>query len=321
MKSNYQKYYDALKGKDFSSPISKYKTAVSDVKTKVDSTESIINSSSWVEKGLEIIKSSVFPSFKEQLNQLENGLDVLSSAVSKIQELVSKLEELEEACNRYDSCEEKDKSSYASRIDSLESSVDSLISSINGLSLDFSSSNSSFSSIMTNLKDSTSIETKRKEFIGDVNDTSKYFIDPNYPNCRKDLRLFDNETGEEITNEQVIHMKVGETKVFTVAVPFNAGAVKRIIRTTAADNSGQGDKNRITSSKSDINPDPNVVDYVNYQSQYNHWPKDVDLHTNYYEWIVTAERVGKREISQTCEYESTAGIPKSMIGIIVDVTE
>ena len=31
MKAKYQKYYDALKGKDFSSPISKYKTAVSDV--------------------------------------------------------------------------------------------------------------------------------------------------------------------------------------------------------------------------------------------------------------------------------------------------
>ncbi|MBP5678430.1 MAG: hypothetical protein J6X28_01200 [Bacilli bacterium] len=167
---------------------------------------------------------------------------------------------------------------------------------------------------------STDIAAKKKAFIGDVDDTSKYFIDPRYPNMKKDLRCFDNDTGEEITDGTVVNMKVGETKVLTVAVPYNAGAVKRIIRTTAADVSSRTDTHKITSSKSDINPDPNKVDYVNYQSAYNHWPEGVDLHTNYYDWIITADKTGKREISQTCEYESTAGTPKSMIGIVVNIT-
>lgn len=164
-----------------------------------------------------------------------------------------------------------------------------------------------------------SIEAKRAAFIGDVDDTSLYYIDPRYPNMQKDLRCFDNETGEEITDGTVINMKVGETKVLTIAVPYNAGAVKRIIRTTAADVSSQTDRNKITSSKSNISGDPNNIQYVNYQ--YNHWPEGVDLHTNYYEWIIHADKTGRREISQTCEYESTAGTPKSMLGIIVNITD
>ena len=165
------------------------------------------------------------------------------------------------------------------------------------------------------------ISQKRKAFIGDVNDTSKYYIDPKYPNMQKDLRCFDTQTGEELTDNNTIYMKVGETRVLTVALPYNAGVPKQIIRTTAADVSSSKDNYKITSSKSDINPDPNVVDYVNYQKQVNHWPKDVDLHTNYYDWIITADKAGKRQISQTCEYESSAGTPKSMIGINVVITE
>ena len=168
----------------------------------------------------------------------------------------------------------------------------------------------------TTIDDGT-IEAKRKAFIGDINDTSKYYIDPRYPQAKKDLRCFNNQTGEEIFNEQTIHMKVGETIVLTIGLPYNAGIPKRIIRTTAADVSSQTDKNKITSSKSNISGDPNNIQYVNYQ--YNHWPLGVDLHTNYYEWIIHADKKGRREISQTCEYNSSAGIPKSMIGIIVDI--
>ncbi len=158
-----------------------------------------------------------------------------------------------------------------------------------------------------------SIAAKKKAFIGDINDTSKYYKDPHYPNMQKDLRCFNNKTGEEITDNQTIHLKVGETIVLTCALPYNAGVPKRIIRTTAADVSSQSDKYKITSSKSNISGDPNNIQYVNYQ--YNHWPSGVDLHTNYYEWIIHADKPGKRQISQTCEYESSAGTPKSMIGI------
>lgn len=168
---------------------------------------------------------------------------------------------------------------------------------------------------------STNISQKRQEFIGDINDTNKYYIDPKYPNMSKDLRCFDNQTGEELKDNNTIYMKVGETRVLTVALPYNAGVPEKIIRTTAADVSSQTDTYKITSSKSDINPDPNVVDYVNYQRQVNHWPENVDLHTNYYDWIITADKTGKRQISQTCEYKSSAGTPKSMIGINVVITE
>lgn len=165
------------------------------------------------------------------------------------------------------------------------------------------------------ITDNSSIEAKRKAFIGDINDTSKYYIDPKYPNMQKDLRCFNNQTGEEIFDNQTIHLKVGETITLTIALPYNAGVPKRIIRTTAADVSSQTDKYKITSSKSNISGDPNNIQYVNYQ--YNHWPSGVDLHTNYYEWVIHADKPGSRQISQTCEYESSAGIPKSMIGINV----
>ncbi len=159
------------------------------------------------------------------------------------------------------------------------------------------------------------MDEKKKAFIGDVNDKSKYYIDHRYPNMQKDLRCFNNQTGEELLDNQTIHMKVGETIVLTVALPYNAGVPKRIIRTTAADVSSQSDRYKITSSKSNISGDPNNIQYVNYQ--YNHWPSGVNLNTTYYEWIIHADKKGKRQISQTCEYESSAGIPKSMIGINV----
>ena len=51
MKAQYQKYLDALKGKDFSGPASSYSSSFSTANTKLSSAESIINSSSWIEKG------------------------------------------------------------------------------------------------------------------------------------------------------------------------------------------------------------------------------------------------------------------------------
>ena len=45
MDSKYQKYYDKLKGKDFSSNVSKYKSSLDTVKSKIGNIESTIISS------------------------------------------------------------------------------------------------------------------------------------------------------------------------------------------------------------------------------------------------------------------------------------
>ena len=256
MESKYQKYYDALKGKDFSSPISKYSAALSNAKTKVNSAETIINSSQWIEKGLEIIKGSVLPSLKEQETQLETGITALTNAVSKIGSLVSKLEELEQACSDYNNCEDEEKKpSYRDKVSSCESACDSLISEINGISFEFKDTKSAFSTIITELKDSTDIAARKAAFLGSLDDNS-WYIDPAYATKAKELLLFDNTTGEILKEGDLLNMKVGETRILTVRLPHNAGRVKQLIRTTAWQPSGSN----VVSTRSDLNPDPNVVE-------------------------------------------------------------
>ena len=167
----------------------------------------------------------------------------------------------------------------------------------------------------------------KQEFLGPgVDDLSQYTVDSNVRNMTKHMRMFDNTTGEEIPEDGHITMKVGETRVITVKLPTNTGAVYDIVRTTAADTStksGVVDTYKITSSRSNLTGDPNNIQYVNYQS--NHWPSDKSLlHNNYYEWIIHADKTGARQISQTCEYTNSA-IPgwyaKAMIGLNITIEE
>jgi len=277
-----------------------------------------------------IIDFSFLDNKKEKINSLNNKASNInknakssfsSMSSSEISSIISSLNKsttrLEKA---YGNCK-KWLNNYCNEVQQVEDNLTKGSSSSMTDIVDFKGkfedifSKVTIPALKTGAENNNSIDAKRKAFIGDVNDTSKYYIDPRYPNMQKDLRLFDDQTGEEVFDGYNLHMKVGEVRTFTVAVPFNAGAVKRIIRTTAADVSSQTDTYKITSSRSDIGGDPNNPVYVNYQ--YNHWPSGVDLHTNYYTWIIRADKPGSREISQTCEYESTAGIPKSMIGINV----
>ena len=277
-----------------------------------------------------IIDFSFLDNKKEKINSLNNKASNInknaksnfsSMSSSEISSIISRLNKstnrLEKA---YGNCK-KWLNNYCNEVQQVEDNLTNGTSSSMTDIVEFKGkfedifSKVTIPALKTGAENNNSIDAKRKAFIGDVNDTSKYYIDPRYPNMQKDLRLFDDQTGEEVFDGYNLHMKVGEVRTFTVAVPFNAGAVKRIIRTTAADVSSQTDTYKITSSRSDIGGDPNNPVYVNYQ--YNHWPSGVDLHTNYYTWIIRADKPGSREISQTCEYESTAGIPKSMIGINV----
>lgn len=177
-------------------------------------------------------------------------------------------------------------------------------------------------------KDKNSIAYKKKQFLGNgVDDLSQYSIADNVRNMTKHMRMFDNTTGEEIPEDGHITLKKGETRVITVKLPTNTGAIYDIVRTTAADtcNKGNyyGDKYKITSSRSNLTGDSNNIEYVNYKS--NHWPSDKSiLHNNYYEWIIHADKTGSRQISQTCEYSNSAikgWYAKAMIGLNITIVD
>ncbi len=339
MQAKYQRYYDALKGKDFSSPISGYNNAISTSKSKMDTAQSIINSSVWVEKGLEIIKSSVFPSLNSQVQNIESGLSALSTVAGKVNELISCLDVIKECDKELDSlggkwtytedgsATESEVNSHNNKIDELnrkiteqENKADSIISAINAITVTntASATSASFSTIMTDLKENTSLESKKQEFLGSLDDDS-WWVDPSYSTKAKELLCFDNTTGDIIKEGDTIYLKPGETRILTVRVPHNAGRVKQVIRTTAWKPSGTN----VVSTLSDINPDPNVVEYVNYKSNRNVWPSDLSvLETTSYDWIITANREGTVSISQTCEYKvhDNGGTPKAMIDINVNVS-
>ena len=172
------------------------------------------------------------------------------------------------------------------------------------------------------------MDEKKKEFIGDVDDASQYTLADNARSMRKEMRLFDNTTGEEIAPDSTIVLKKGETRVITVKLPTNTGRIGEVVRTTADDcyreEDAKAGRKRITQSYSDIDPDPNNVERVNYKYSV-HWPDDRSLlHTNYYDWVITATNVGSQQISQTCEYTSL-DVPnwyaKAMAGLNIKVVD
>ena len=165
------------------------------------------------------------------------------------------------------------------------------------------------------------IAAKKVAFVGDVDDASQYTVEGNIRNKVKHMKMFDNTTGEEIPEDGTITLKAGETRVITVKLPTDTGKINTVVRTTADDLKRSGYS--VTTSKSDLDPNPNNVDYVNYKPWSRHMPSDKNLqHTNYYDWIIHADKVGGRQISQTCEYSTDAskgGYLKAMIGLNVKV--
>ena len=332
MDAKYQKYYDTLKGKDYGSYVSKYKTTLSEVKTKLDGTEATISSSRWTEKGIQLIKSSVIPSLKSQASGIETGLSALSNACSKVSTLTSKLANLESLCTSLDnaknalaSASDEDRASkqqnvnyYQDRVNSLEREIDSTISDINGISVDIQDQSASFATSMETLKEYNSLEALKQEFLGSIDDDS-WWVDPAYATKAKELTVFDNTTGKIYKEGDSFDMKVGETRILTVRVPHNAGHVRRVVRTTA-DGSSSYRAGNIVTGRSDIDPDPNNIEYVNYK--WNHFPDEKLLNTISYDWIITATGPGTCTISQTCEYKVTenGGTPKAMVDIKVNVT-
>lgn len=307
MESKYQNYYDKLKGKDFNSYVSKYKNAINTVKTKISgvSTSISTNSSSWNEKGVKTVQTTTIPGLQKDVTAVEAGLTALTSAVTKTSTLVSKLESLDSACKAYDSAREEDKATYRSRVDTIEREIDNLITEINSITILTTVEEKEKKTVddakYRSVDISSSIAQKKAAFLGDVNDASQYTQASNYKAMRKVMTAFDNTTGEILTEHSTIRLKPGETRVITVKLPTNTGMIGELKRTTP-----DGDElyrtGKIVTAKSDVNPDPNVIDYVNYKSWSQHFPKGVDLHQNHYDWIITANAKGEVEASQTCEY-------------------
>ena len=77
MDAKYQKYYNGLKGKDFASYVSKYKSSLEESKNKLSSVQSTISSSSWSEKGIKIIKETVLPTLISEEANIENAIGIL----------------------------------------------------------------------------------------------------------------------------------------------------------------------------------------------------------------------------------------------------
>lgn len=300
MNSKYQKYYDKLKDKNFSTYTSKYSSTMSTVKTKLDSvSNSISNSQSWSELGLITLQNSTIPKMMKMESAVENGITSLKTAVSKCSTLVSKLASLDQACRAYDGASEENKPSYKSKINTLENEIDGIINEINSINVE--KLQEEMGTVESLSEASSTIAARKAAFLGDVDDLSQYTQKSNYKTMRKQMVAFDNTTGEILKEGSTITLKPGETRIITVKLPTNTGPIGEIKR-TSADGDDVYRSGKIVTAQSDVDPDPNNIDFVNYKSHSNHFPPNVDLHQNHYDWIITANSEGKVQLSQTCEY-------------------
>ena len=169
------------------------------------------------------------------------------------------------------------------------------------------------------------IAAKKQEWLGDVDDKSRYtyYQGNNLYSRRNVLEIFDNTTGETWRDDGgSITLKPGETRVLTVKLPTDTGMINQITRTTA-DGSGAYRTGKIVTARSDIDPDPNNVEWVRMVEGVNHKPSNMDLlHNNSYDWIITANNEGSVTASQTVLWstDQTKGRNlKAMIDVKVNV--
>ena len=355
MKAKYQKYYDALKGVDLSSSLTSLSSAVSKSNTELSAIKS--DSAAWQELGATSFNDVTLPGLISSVSLLsENISGALTQVVTKCTELVSKLTELESLEKDKESLGSKwtyteggshtqsEVNDHNNKIDEAEkkitekeSEIDSLISAINSITLkeptpettqiDTSGAGSTVlkeaDGSKISIPSDPAIAAKKKQFIGDVDDPNNYdAVNPNYRSMRKTMQLFDNTTGEILQDHATITMKPGETRVITVKLPTNTGMINEIHR-TSADGSGAFRSGKIVKAKSDIDPDPNNIEYVNFREWSNHYPANKSLmHNNSYDWVITAVAPGKVQVSQTCQYTTSASKGenlKAMINMVVDV--
>ena len=151
------------------------------------------------------------------------------------------------------------------------------------------------------------VAAKKAQFLGDCDDPNNYttYTGNNLYSRHNVLTLFDNTTGEIIQDHGSITLKPGETRVITVKLPSDTGEITKITRTTA-DGNGAYRSGKIVTARSDIDPDPNNIEYVRLVEGAYHAPSDMSLlKNNSYDWIITAKSEGSVSASQTCLWAST----------------
>ena len=360
MKAKYQKYYDALKGANLSGGVSKISAAVSSAKNGLSSMQSSLSSSSWSELGAMTINNVTIPSLIQDVDLLNtNVTGALTQVVTLCTELVSQLTELEALEQKLESLGSKwtyteggskSKSEVNShnnqitetetQITEKEASIDGTIASINGISLATATSTTTTEESTTTTSDGTvysdgkkkysipsdpTIAAKKAAFLGDCDDPNNYttYTGNNLYSRHNVLTLFDNTTGEIIQDHGSITMKPGETRIITVKLPSDTGEITKITRTTADGNAAYR-SGKIVTARSDIDPDPNNIEYVRMVEGPYHEPSDLSLlKNNSYDWIITAKADGSVSASQTCLWSSTMTGNrnlKAMINLKVNVT-
>ena len=169
------------------------------------------------------------------------------------------------------------------------------------------------------------VAAKKQQWLKDVDDKSQYtyYQGNNLYGRRNVLEVFDNTTGESWRDDgKVITMKPGETRVLTIKLPTDTGVINQITRTTAHGNSVY-ETGQVVTAKSDIDPDPNNVEWVRMVEGGNHKPSNMELlHNNNYDWIITAKADGTVTASQTVLWstDQTKGRNlKAMVDVKVNV--
>ena len=280
-----------------------------------------------------------------ELDSLEKELEALGSKWSYTEGGSHSKSEVTSHNNKIDELNRK--------IEEKESSIDGMIAAINGISVKTTKSEVTSSGalegstpleatpsdtttttgdgkVTTDGKTKYSIPTdpvvaaKKAEFLGDCDDPNNYtyYTGNNLYGRRNVMTMFDNTTGEILQDHDSITLKPGETRIITVKLPTDTGEITKITRTTA-DGNGAYRNGNIVTAKSDIDPDPNNVEYVRLVEGGYHAPSNMSLlKNNSYDWIITAKQDGTVKCSQTCLWSSTMTGNrnlKAMINLTVNV--
>lgn len=344
----YKNYYDKLNVS--TSLLTDANNLLNSVESLSDSTTRLtsqVESANWKELGYEEIKLSLIPLLKSEIDLIKNNVSyyLVNICNKSINELLPKLKELktadeeyeitkeqynnlneptqkyEKALNQEDVATEKTAeykryekrknelsttlSEISTKAKTLQNDIDNLVNIIKGIKLE---SNTDEEYAIDNKNETsddlslTDIERKKTEFIGDV-DNDEYTIASNAGKKAQVLRLFYN--GKELSNKDEIVVKKGETIRITVKLPTTAGKINQLTRTTA----------------------DGASNWRNYASGYSEpfvdrYNSNTFLHTNTYDWVITANKTGSTTISQTAEMstDTFSGI-KSMVVLNLKIVD
>ncbi len=332
MQDKYKKYYDALKSADVGASQGTVASSVNNAKNYMSSVKSAISSSSWTELATYTINEVTIPMIEKSFDVLVGNVsDVLQQVATKSKALLTALEALEKLEEEKDAL--GDKWSYnaektnknevdshnskidgvKTRIDNKESEIDGIVSSLNSIEVqdvvafisqlqaerkekEAETTVTKNGNVKYSIPSDPAVAAKKAAFIVDYDDASAYthYKGNNLFDRHNELTLFDNKTGEIISDLGQITMKPGETRVLTVKLPTDTGQIKQILRTTA-DGSGVYRSGQYVTARSDIDPDPNKIEYVRIietgdDDQARHVPYDMSLtYNNCYDWIITAD--------------------------------